>query len=62
MTDVKRPASTPLDPLRVAEQKSAYPVLPQGRRTYQSVNQCDTLAGSRIACEARSTGLRGYAP
>ena len=25
-------------------------------------NQCDTLTGSRTACGARSTGLRGYAP
>jgi len=34
----------------------------QGVALTQSVNQCDTLAGSRIACETRSTGLRGYAP
>ena len=34
----------------------------QGVALTQSVNQCDTLAGSRIASEAGSTGLRGYAP
>ena len=33
----------------------------QGVAHTQSFNQCDTLTGSRIACEARPTGLRGYA-
>ena len=52
----------PRDPLRVAEQKSPLPTIPQGCRTYQSGNECDALAGSQDCMCCLVHRSRGAAP